>query len=52
MHRAISALPQYVFMTWFLVKHRDNFTVTLHPVFTVRIQLFLEDHLSGTQAAE
>jgi hypothetical protein len=21
--------PQYVFMAWFLVKHRDNFTFTL-----------------------
>jgi len=21
--------PQYVFMAWYLVKHRDNFTFTL-----------------------
>jgi hypothetical protein len=25
---AISPLPQYVFMAWCLVKHRDNFTFT------------------------
>jgi hypothetical protein len=26
----IPALPQYVFMAWCLVKHRDNFTFTFH----------------------
>jgi hypothetical protein len=26
MHGAIPPLPQYVFMAWYLVKHRDNFT--------------------------
>jgi hypothetical protein len=29
MHGAIPPLPQYVFMVWCLVKHRDNFTFTL-----------------------
>jgi len=29
MRGAISPVPQYVFMTWCLVKHRDNFTFTL-----------------------
>jgi hypothetical protein len=29
---AIPLLPQYVFMAWCLVKHRDNFTFTLHDV--------------------
>jgi hypothetical protein len=24
-----TSTPQYVFMAWFLVKHRDNFTFTL-----------------------
>jgi len=28
MHGAISPLPQYAFMVWCLVKHRDNFTFT------------------------
>jgi hypothetical protein len=28
MRGAISLLPQYVFMAWCLVKHRDNFTFT------------------------
>jgi hypothetical protein len=28
MHGAIPPLPQYVFMAWCLVKHRDNFTFT------------------------
>jgi hypothetical protein len=28
MHVAIPSLPQYVFMAWCLVKHRDNFTFT------------------------
>jgi hypothetical protein len=27
---AILPLPQYVFMTWCLVKHRDNFTFYLY----------------------
>jgi len=30
MHRAIPPFPQYVFMTWCLAKHRDNFTVYLY----------------------
>jgi hypothetical protein len=29
MHGAIPPLPQYVFMAWCLVKHRDNFTFIL-----------------------
>jgi hypothetical protein len=28
MHGAIPPLPQYVFMVWYWVKHRDNFTFT------------------------
>jgi hypothetical protein len=28
MRGAIPSLPQYVFMTWCLAKHRDNFTFT------------------------
>jgi hypothetical protein len=28
MYGAIHSLPQYVFMAWCLVKHRDNFTFT------------------------
>jgi hypothetical protein len=30
MRGSIPPLPQYVFMAWFLVKHRDNFTVLFH----------------------
>jgi len=26
MRRAIPPIPQYVFMAWCLIKHRDNFT--------------------------
>jgi len=29
MHGAVTPLPQYVFMAWCLVKHRDNFTTYL-----------------------
>jgi len=29
MRGAIPPLPQYVFMAWCLVKHRDNFTLLL-----------------------
>jgi hypothetical protein len=32
MHEAIPPLPQYTLMSWYLVKHRNNFTFTL-PVF-------------------
>jgi hypothetical protein len=28
MRGAVPSLPQYVFMAWCLVKHRDNFTST------------------------
>jgi hypothetical protein len=30
MRRAIHPLPQYAFMAWCLVKHRDNFTFTFY----------------------
>jgi len=30
MRGAIPPLPLYVFTTWCLVKHRDNFTFTFH----------------------
>jgi hypothetical protein len=30
MREAIPPLPQYVFVAWFLVKHRDNFTFTFY----------------------
>jgi hypothetical protein len=29
---AIPPLPQYVFMAWCLVKHRDNFTFTFYAI--------------------
>jgi hypothetical protein len=32
---AILPLPQYVFMVWCLVKHRDNFTFTFRGVRVV-----------------
>jgi hypothetical protein len=28
MRVAIPLLPQYVFMAWYIVKHKDNFTIT------------------------
>jgi hypothetical protein len=37
---AIPPLPQYVFMAWCLVKHRDNFTFYLYN-FTPKI--FVEE---------
>jgi hypothetical protein len=33
MHGAIPPLPQYTFMAWFLVKNRDNFTVTFYTLY-------------------
>jgi len=32
MHEASLPLPQYAFMAWCLVKHRDNFTFKPHSV--------------------
>jgi hypothetical protein len=44
MREAIPPLPQYVFMAWFLVKHRDNFTfLTFYPVL-YSLTLFLTEH--------
>jgi hypothetical protein len=34
MRGAIPPLPQYIFMAWCLVKHRDNFTFNLSPNIT------------------
>jgi hypothetical protein len=34
MRGAIPPLPQYVFMAWCLIKHRDNFTFTLIADFS------------------
>jgi hypothetical protein len=40
MHGAILPLPQYAFMAWCLVKHRDNFYLflpfTLHDPFKLK----------------
>jgi hypothetical protein len=35
MSGAIPPLPQYAFMAWYLVKHRDKFTFTLLLVVVV-----------------
>jgi len=37
MRGAIPPLPQYVFMAWCLVKHRDNFTFPFYAIRTVNI---------------
>jgi hypothetical protein len=34
MRGAIPSLPQYVFMAWYLVKHRENFTFTFTGMFS------------------
>jgi hypothetical protein len=36
MRGAIPPLPQYAFMAWCLVKHRDNFTFTLMAVAVLK----------------
>jgi len=33
MREAILPLPQYAFIVWWLVKHRDNFIFHLYGVF-------------------
>jgi hypothetical protein len=38
---AISPLPQYVFMAWCLVKHRDNFTFTF--TYGVKLETIILD---------
>jgi hypothetical protein len=30
-----TSTPPYIFMVWCLVKHRDNFTFTLHNVHVI-----------------
>jgi len=44
MSRAILPLPQYVFMAWRFVKHRDNFAFT----HTREIRLFIAEELLVT----
>jgi len=39
MHGAIPPLPQYAFMAWHLVKHRDNFTFMLIYIFFFAIYI-------------
>jgi hypothetical protein len=46
MSGAIPPLPQYVFMAWCLVKHRDNFTFTL-PKTSDRQRGNMPDFSSG-----
>jgi hypothetical protein len=36
MSGAIPSLPQYVFMAWCLVKHRDNFTFYLDKAASIK----------------
>jgi len=46
MSGAILLLPQYTFMAWCLVKHRDIFYVTiLHVVITLNFNLFTKNIL-------
>jgi hypothetical protein len=41
----IPPLPQYVFMVWYLVKHRDKFIISFHPS-SRRISTYQGDPLS------
>jgi hypothetical protein len=50
MRGAIPPLPQYVFVVWCLVKHRDNFTftftlVTHRDIFTFTYCLLYEERV-------
>jgi hypothetical protein len=45
MRGAIPPLPQYVFMVWCLVKHRDNFTFLPISIESVRRQNTAEINL-------
>jgi hypothetical protein len=46
MHGAITPLPQYAFMAWCLVKHRDNFTFYLITIlFRVSSSCLLSKNL-------
>jgi len=48
MHEAIPTLTKYVFMAWYLVKPRDNFTFTWYVVQIVsRLQTVLTEVLNG-----
>jgi hypothetical protein len=38
----IPPLPQYVFMEWYLVKHRDNFTFYLYLYSLVNMDFMFE----------
>jgi hypothetical protein len=40
MRGAIIPLPQYAFMAWCLVKHRDNFTFTFTSVLVGTVERF------------
>jgi hypothetical protein len=42
MHRVMPPLSLYVFMTWCLVKHRDNFTFTFRVLAYFKV---LSQHL-------
>jgi hypothetical protein len=48
MRGAIPPLPQYVFMAWCLVKHRDNFTLT----FSYFYQSFMAGYITETMVLE
>jgi hypothetical protein len=50
MRGAIPPLPQYVFMAWCLVKHRDNFNFYLY-LLGVRDGKELQKNPHGTQLA-
>jgi len=43
MSGAIPPLPQYAFIAWYLVKHRDNFTFTFIETYfcILRFVLFI-----------
>jgi hypothetical protein len=46
MRGAIPPLPQYVFMAWCLVKHRDNFTFTFASLEFTYVSCTVEKNFS------
>jgi hypothetical protein len=49
MRGAIPPLPQYVFMVWYLVKHRDNCTFYMRQRGVLKLENPLSFYLSVNQ---
>jgi len=47
-----NSIPPYTFMAWYLVKHRNKFTLLILPLNLIQSQWWLKNHLSKSYLSQ